>query len=1528
MKLNPPDFRKAQTFEDYLVELQAWNMITTLEPEKKAIAVCLGLPDRSEHESDIKTKAFRGLGMEVLNKEDGLDKLIEFMKTELGKDDAANLLNTFEEFERFELDPKKHKTIAAYISDFETIKIKLENLKTTLPGSLLCFKLIRKAGCSAVETQSILKDVDLTKTGEEIYKAAKNALKKYKGELVTGGKAEAPSVKLEEVDLAQHEEALLSFGYRKTRGGAWRGRRGSGSSRGSHVRGGGAGAGYQGDGQAVSRYGQASGANDSLVENNEGSSKRRRRNPKDADGNFRRCNICDSINHYANSCPDKGARIEEVNEVEDAFLFTLEKEEERVLLSVEAGCSGVIDTACTSTVCGKSWLEDCYSSMDENERKAVKEFPGGRSFRFGDGRILTSVKSVHLPVVIAGKALTLSTDVVTSTIPMLLSKKVLKKLDTKIDMSDDTAVIMGQKIPLNETSSGHYCISLRGDRVIGNGMKKDDNEEVFLVDLKSCGIKDREKKIKKLHRQFGHTSKERFINLLKSAGAWCDELIPVIDELYLSCEICKVFSRKPPKPAVSMPMASRFNQVVSMDLKKWSDGRHILHIIDLYSRYSVSTFITRKTPTCVINKLMLEWIRIFGIMESLFFDNGGEFTSHEISEVASELNVRIMTTGAESPFQNGVNERIHAITDHMLRKMQADNPKTPVEVLLAWASNARNNLQMWHGFSSSQIVFGTNPVLPNIMTAAPPALDSCSTSEIFRNHLNALKSARESFVQADGDERLRRALRTKMRASEERFNPGESVYYFREGREKWLGPAKVLMQDGKVIFIRHGSEVVKVSANRLQKADPRANTEEKTEADSGKGNTEVEKVMSDTSNKSNPSTKGDTSVIFEEELEGSKAASVPDRVENSTDELVETDIHGEEETESHQDTPDADDGDRDNVDRRTSFDDASNQVTTNSTSTSSAPSRGSKRKADDSNPNSSKSRLITLSRNSRIAYKDRPDDEWKEARIISRACKTTSRDYRNVFNIEPADGGNHLSLNLDRVNDWHRQEPEEINLVLVPSERHDDNDCLKAKEAELKKLEHFGSYEEVEDEGQFKISTRWVLWLKEDEIRARLTARGYEEQNDMPRKSPTISKQTFRTFLAISSSLGYEIKTTDIKSAFLQTNRLKREVFIKPPKEAKVTRGRIWKLKTALYGLNDAALQFFLTVRQLLVDLKMEQSKIDPALFFYRRNGKLLGSICLHVDDFLHAGNEQFEKAIMERVCKRFKAGKQEAKFFKYVGFEIAQNIEGVKINQDNYVENLVIPKMSAERYGEKDQPLKEEECTLLRALVGALNWVSKGTRPDISFEVIDTSMKLQKPNVSDLKKAVKAAVKTKSSTSSLTLPLLGNPETWSIKVFTDASRANLCDKVSSARGYLVFLMGEQKRSALLNWESNKIQRVVKATLSAEALALCDGLSNAILIRRLLQEYLGMNKNSIPIEAYTDNKSLHQAVHSTTAVRDDLLILDIAVIKEFIQKQEVQGIHWIPGTKQLADCLTKRTASSLNLQKIMQAGTGLEEFLV
>ena len=47
--------------------------------------------------------------------------------------------------------------------------------------------------------------------------------------------------------------------------------------------------------------------------------------------------------------------------------------------------------------------------------------------------------------------------------------------------------------------------------------------------------------------------------------------------------------------------------------------------------------------------------------------------------------------------------------------------------------------------------------------------------------------------------------------------------YKREEKERWLGPGKVMFQDGKGVFIRHGSSFVRVSPNRLLKNPPSFN---------------------------------------------------------------------------------------------------------------------------------------------------------------------------------------------------------------------------------------------------------------------------------------------------------------------------------------------------------------------------------------------------------------------------------------------------------------------------------------------------------------------------------------------------------------------------------------------------------------------------------------------------------------------------------------------------------------------------------
>ena len=59
-------------------------------------------------------------------------------------------------------------------------------------------------------------------------------------------------------------------------------------------------------------------------------------------------------------------------------------------------------------------------------------------------------------------------------------------------------------------------------------------------------------------------------------------------------------SKNTPRPVVGLPMASVFNEKVEMDLKQWQ-GRWILHIIDMWSRYTISAIINRKRPSDAVN---------------------------------------------------------------------------------------------------------------------------------------------------------------------------------------------------------------------------------------------------------------------------------------------------------------------------------------------------------------------------------------------------------------------------------------------------------------------------------------------------------------------------------------------------------------------------------------------------------------------------------------------------------------------------------------------------------------------------------------------------------------------------------------------------------------------------------------------------------------------------------------------------------------------------------------------------------------
>ena len=200
-------------------------------------------------------------------------------------------------------------------------------------------------------------------------------------------------------------------------------------------------------------------------------------------------------------------------------------------------------------------------------------------------------------------------------------------------------------------------------------------------------------------------------------------------------------------------------------------------------------------------------------------------------------------------------------------------------------------------------------------------------------------------------------------------------------------------------------------------------------------------------------------------------------------------------------------------------------------------------------------------------------------------------------------------------------------------------------------------YEETEDQGQSVISVRWVItpklvdgsWI----VKARLVARGFEEDSTQFRTdSPTCMRESLRLTLCLAASKGWTINSIDYKVAFLQGKAIEREVFLHPPKEAKID-GKLWRLKKVVYGLSDASRVWYLRVVEELRRLGAVVSKLDKSLFTWKLNGDIHGLIIIHVNDFLRTGSSSFDSKVIQPLKTVFKISKECNSSFKYASINI-----------------------------------------------------------------------------------------------------------------------------------------------------------------------------------------------------------------------------------------------------------------------------------
>ena len=112
---------------------------------------------------------------------------------------------------------------------------------------------------------------------------------------------------------------------------------------------------------------------------------------------------------------------------------------------------------------------------------------------------------------------------------------------------------------------------------------------------------------------------------------------------------------------------------------------------------------------------------------------------------------------------------------------------------------------------------------------------------------------------------------------------------------------------------------------------------------------------------------------------------------------------------------------------------------------------------------------------------------------------------------------------------------------------------VQAKEKEMNNLQSFGTYEEIENEGQCFIDSRWVITEKEDhdgqktKVKARIVAKGFQEAEKPQSDSPTVGRDSLKTFIAVAANMQFQICSVDITGAFLKADMLDRNVYVRPP---------------------------------------------------------------------------------------------------------------------------------------------------------------------------------------------------------------------------------------------------------------------------------------------------------------------------------------------------------------------------------------------
>jgi hypothetical protein len=355
----------------------------------------------------------------------------------------------------------------------------------------------------------------------------------------------------------------------------------------------------------------------------------------------------------------------------------------------------------------------------------------------------------------------------------------------------------------------------------------------------------------------------------------------------------------------------------------------------------------------------------------------------------------------------------------------------------------------------------------------------------------------------------------------------------------------------------------------------------------------------------------------------------------------------------------------------------------------------------------------------------------------------------------------------------------------------------------------------------------------------------------------------------------------------------------------------VLKLQRSLYGLKQAGRLWNALLHKKLIELGFSQCKTDLCLY-YKRMGQDIILVGVYVDDLLSTATQT---SLVKEFFDEMKTldVKDLGTVAKFLGIRLElQQDHGYSLDQEHMIRELVESngmtgsKPIATPISEFGTDELDDEVVLdhvqtkaFRSLAGALLWIARCTRPDISFAVHRLTRRTHAPRAQDWRLA-KRILRYLNGTSALKLHMKPTSATTDLQfeVFSDADYAADTEDRKSISASVVYLNG-----LLIAWMCSKQDNVTLSTMESEFVAGARSVQLLLGCIELAKE-IGESPR-MPSYLNMDNQAAISQVESeASSSKTKHVDIKHKFIKDYYRKGIIKT-RYVPTTDMIADLQTK-----------------------